>query len=140
MPNSWINTVSRDHVRTGVEGGFTQANHERDTGWRRLVRGDLIAFFSPRTSSPDGEPLRRFTALGCIVDDAPYQAEMTPTFHPWRRRVEFLPAEEAPIQDLLDGLTFIENPQHWGAIFRRGLFPIGADDVHRVAAAMNVQL
>src|SRR5438132_735146 len=38
----WINTVSRAHVLTGVGGGFTQANHGRATGLRRLAFGDLI--------------------------------------------------------------------------------------------------
>jgi hypothetical protein len=97
----WINTISRDHVlrgmagapkrarviqgapkRAGVITGFTQANHGRKTGVRKLQRGDLMVFYSPRTSYPGGEPLQHFTALGRITDDEPYQVEMTPDFHP----------------------------------------------------------
>ena len=63
--------------------------------------------------------------IGRVVDDAAYQAEMTPTFHPWRRRLEFLAADEAPIQSLLDDLEFIPNRRQWGFVFRRGLFEIG---------------
>jgi len=118
----WINTVSRDHVTAGVQGGFTQANHGRPTTLRRLDRGDWIAFYSPRTTYPDGEPLRRFTAIGRIEDDAVYQAEMTPTFHPWRRRVAFLPVEEAAIEPLIEDLAFITDKRRWGFPFRRGLF------------------
>jgi hypothetical protein len=140
MTKYWINTVSRDHVRLGVEGGFTQANHGRATTLRKLARGDLVAFYSPRTSYPDGEPLRHFTAIGRVLDDAPYQAEMTATFHPWRRRVQFLECEEAPIQDLVDELAFIPDRTRWGFPFRRGLFEIGADDFHRIARAMKVRL
>lgn len=136
----WINTVSRDHVRIGVEGGYTQANHGRPTTLRQLARGDLVAFYSPRMRYPDGEPLQRFTALGRVEDDAPYQAEMTPTFHPWRRHMQFLPCEECPIQPLLDELTFITDKQRWGYPFRRGLFAIGADDFQRIACAMKVEL
>jgi hypothetical protein len=135
----WINTVSRDHTLLGVEGGFTQANHGRVTGLRRLSAGDLIAFYSPRTTYPEGEPLRRFTALGRVVDDEPYQVQMTATFHPWRRRVEFLSVEEAPIEPLLGSLEFIPDPRRWGLPFRRGLFEIGADDFHRIARAMGLQ-
>jgi hypothetical protein len=139
MTRYWINTISRDHVLIGVAGGFTQANHGRPTTLRRLARGDLVAFYSPRTGYPDGEPLQRFTAVGRVVGDAPYQAEMTPTFHPWRRAMQFLACKEAPIRELLDQLNFIPEGTRWGLPFRRGLFEIGADDFHRIARAMQVQ-
>jgi hypothetical protein len=134
----WINTVSRDHVRVGVDGGFTQANHGRATTLRRLSAGDLIAFYSPRTSYPSGAPLRHFTAIGRVVDTEPYQVEMAPSFHPWRRRLQFLPAQETPIEPLLDSLEFIGDRRRWGFVFRRGLFEIGGEDFRRIAAAMRV--
>ncbi len=140
MTKYWINTVSREHVHVGVEGGFTQANHGRSTTLRQLARGDLVAFYSPRTRYPDGEPLQRFTALGRVEDDTPYQAEMTPAFHPWRRHTQFLACEESPIQPLLDELTFVPDKQRWGYPFRRGLFQISADDFGRIARAMKVEL
>lgn len=138
MTRYWINTVSRDHVRRGVDGGFTQANHGRPENLRRLARGDLLVFYSPRTSHPDGAPLRRFTALGRVADDAPYQVEVSPTFRPWRRAVQFLACEEAPIEGLVAELAFIPDPKRWGFPFRRGLFEIGADDFRRIAEAMTV--
>ena len=140
MTQYWINTVSRDHVLIGVNGGFTQANHGRSTVLRRLARGDLVAFYSPRTRYPDGEPLQRFTAIGRVADDRPYQVDMTPTFHPWRRAMHFLPCQEAPIRDLLTELAFIEDPKRWGFPFRRGLFQISEDDFRRIAKAMNLQM
>ena len=136
----WINTVSRDHVRAGTEGGFTQANHGRATGLRRLSAGDLIAFYSPRTSYPQGAPLQRFTAIGQVVDTQPYQLEMTPRFHPWRRRLRFLPAQEAAIEPLLDSLDFITDLRRWGLVFRRGLFEISAQDFGRIAGAMGARI
>jgi EVE domain len=135
----WINTVSRDHVRAGVDGGFTQANHGRATV-RRLSAGDLIAFYSPRTSYPDGAPLQLFTAIGQVVDTHPFQVEMTPSFHPWRRRLRFLPAHESAIEPLLDSLDFIIDRRRWGFVFRRGLFEISAEDFGRIASAMGAQL
>jgi hypothetical protein len=139
MTRYWINTISRDHVEIGVEGGFTQANHGRNTTLRQLARGDMVAFYSPRTHYPDGETLQRFTALGRVEDDAPYQVDMTPDFHPWRRHLQFLPCEESPIQPLLDELTFITDKKRWGYPFRRGLFQIGADDFGRIVRAMQVE-
>jgi hypothetical protein len=136
----WINTVSRDHVRAGTEGGFTQANHGRATNLRRLGLGDLIAFYSPRTSYPDGPSLQRFTALAEVIDEQPYQVEMSAGFHPWRRRIRVLPAEEAPIEPLLDQLEFITDRRRWGFVFRRGLFEIGADDFRRIAHLMHAEV
>jgi hypothetical protein len=134
----WVNTVSRDHVQRGVAGGFTQAGHGKSSGLKRLAKGDGIVFYSPRTTFPDGEPLQSFTALGEIAGDEPYQAEMTPDFHPWRRRVTFAASEETPIRPLLESLDFIRNKQSWGVIFRRGLFEIGEADFRTIARAMGV--
>lgn len=136
----WINTVSRAHVLTGVTGGFTQADHGRDTPLRQLQRGDWLVFYSPRTEFGGGERLQAFTAIGQIADDVPYQVEMTPTFHPWRRAVAFVASREAPIQPLISDLAFIEDKQHWGFPFRRGLFRVERSDFVQIAAAMGVTL
>jgi len=136
--NYWINTVSRDHVMRGVAGGFTQANHGKATNLRHLAQGDWLVFYSPRTSYPDGEPLQRFTAVGRVLDTQPYQAEMTPDFHPWRRRLEFLSCTEASILPLLPALNFIPDKRKWGFPFRRGLFQIGQADFDLIRQAMEI--
>lgn len=136
----WVNTVSWSHVQRGVEGGFTQADHGRATRLQRLNRGDWIVFYSPRTDFRAGEPLQRFTAIGRVLDDAPYQVEMHPDFHPWRRRVEFLPCQAAPIQPLIQSLNFIGDKRQWGFTFRRGLFEIGAADFDRIAQALQTSV
>ncbi len=136
-PRFWINTVSRDHVQAGADGGFTQADHGKETRLRRLERGDYVAFYSPRTSYPEGEPLQAFTAVGRILDDEPYRVEMTPAFHPWRRNVAYLPARPAAVRPLIGELTFIRDKRHWGFPFRRGLFQIDRNDFIRIAAAMG---
>ncbi len=97
-------------------------------------------FYSPRTSLDNGELLQSFTAIGRITDDEPFQAEMTPNFHPWRRIVEFIPSREAPIQPVLDNLDFILDKKRWGYPFRRGLFEIERPDFVRIANAMGVKL
>ncbi len=133
----WVNTVSRSHVRNGVDGGFTQAHHDKDSRLKRLSKGDGIVFYSPRTEFKAGEPLQRFTAIGEIVDDAPYQVETDPDSRPWRRRVKFLATEEAPIQPLIEQLEFIRNKKSWGFTFRRGFFEIGESDFKTIARAMS---
>jgi EVE domain len=133
----WVNTISRDHVRLGVAGGFTQAGHGRASGLKRLQAGDWLAFYSPKTSLEGGEPLRAFTALGRVADDDLYQVEMRPGFTPWRRNVDFVACVEAPIAPLIDQLSFIKNKRRWGYVFRFGLFEIPCRDLHIIKAAMR---
>ncbi len=135
----FVNTVSRDHLQRGIVGGFTQANHGRPTGLKLLKRGDLIVFYSPKTAFEGGEPLQAFTALGRVADDAPYRAEMSPSFRPWRRKLEFLPSEEAPIRPLIEELNFLTDKAHWGMLFRRGLFEIPERDFEVIAKAMTAR-
>jgi hypothetical protein len=136
----WINTISREHVLRGKAGGFTQAGHGKSAPLRRLRRGDVVAFYSPRTELAGGEPLQAFTAIGRVEDNAPFQVEMTPDFHPWRRQLTFFPAQEAPIRPLLDALGFIARKDAWGFHFRRGLFEIPAEDMATIARAMQAHL
>jgi hypothetical protein len=138
--NHWVNTVSLEHVRTGVEGGFTQADHGRALNLRRLSKGDLLVFYSPRTGFRSGETLQSFTAIARVIDEEPYQVEMTPRFRPWRRRIEAVPCEPAPIRSLIDELGFITDKARWGLLFRRGLFEIPAADFGRIARAMGADI
>ena len=132
----FINTVSRAHVQRGIEGGFTQADHGRDSRIKRLAMGDRIVFYSPRTEMDGGEPLQRFTAIAEVIDDAPYQVEIVPEFKPWRRRVTFAECAEVPIQSLIEQLEFIRNKKSWGFTFRRGFFEIAEADFRRIEQAM----
>ncbi|MGZ7080910.1 MAG: EVE domain-containing protein [Thermoanaerobaculia bacterium] len=133
----WVNTISRAHVQNGLAGGFTQADHGKDSRLKRMAKGDRIVFYSPRTEMQAGQAVQRFTAIGEVTDDAPYQVEMTPEFHPWRRRVNFRTAGEAPIQPLIEQLEFIRNKKSWGFTFRRGFFEIGEADFRTIERAME---
>jgi hypothetical protein len=133
----WLNVVSREHVLLGAEGGFTQAQHGSAGGLRRLCRDDGIVFYSPRTALK-GKPLRRFTAAGRILDDEPYQVEMTPSFHPWRRNVAFVDCREAPIEPLIPMLDFITDKKRWGFPLRRGLLEISREDFRLIEDAMGI--
>ena len=133
---NWINTVSRDHVQQGVRGRFTQANHGKPHLLRRMAKGDWIVFYSPRSALSGGEPLQAFTAIGQIADDEPYQVEVTPDFVPWRRNVDFVAVNEAPIRPLIEDLHFIEDKKRWGYKFRFGVFKIDDHDLDLIRQAM----
>jgi predicted RNA-binding protein len=123
----WINTISKDHVKLGVEGGFTQANHGKDTMLKRLKKGDWIVFYSPKTNYKDGEPVQAFTAIGQVKDDELYQFEVDDRM-PWRRNFTFYDCEETPIKPLIDDLSFITNKTNWGFKFHFGMFQIPEED------------
>jgi len=132
----WINTISKDHVMRGVAGGFTQANHGKAGGLKRLSAGDWIIFYSPKTAYVDGEPLQAFTAIGQVKDDELYQFEMTPGFVPWRRNIDFKACQETPIKPFIGDLSFITDKTHWGYKFRFGLFEIPEADFKLISKAM----
>ena len=103
----------------------------------KMARGDWIVFYSPRAVYPDGEPLQAFTAIGQVVDDEPYQVEVSDDFRPFRRNVDFLPCAETPIKPLLEKLDFIEDKNRWGYKFRFGVFRIDDHDLDVLRSAMT---
>jgi hypothetical protein len=125
-------------VRLSVEGGFTQAGHGKASGLKRLKADDWLAYYSPKTSLRDGEPLQAFTAIGRVLDEDLYQVEQAPEFTPWRRNIEFLRGSEAPIRPLIDQLSFIKDKRRWGYTFRLGLFKIPQEDFAVISQAMAV--
>ena len=133
---SWISTTSLDHVLLAVAGGFTQADHGKDTRLRRLRRGDGIAFYSPRASLGAPKPLQQLTALGTVADDEPFRVVVGDQ-QPWRRRVDFEQVRAVPIKPLLPLLGFISDEQRWGMTFRRGLFEVPAGDFGVIAGALR---
>jgi predicted RNA-binding protein len=133
----WINVVSRDHVMRGVEGGFTQANHGKPHMLKKLEKSDWIVFYSPKTAFEGGDPLQAFTAVGQVKDSELYQVEMSPGFVPWRRNVEFVKCTDAPIKPLIEKLTFITDPKHWGYMFRFGVFEINIQDFELIKESMS---
>ena len=135
----WVSTISRDHVRLSVEGGFTQAGHGKASGLKRLKAGDWLVYYSPKTGLRDGEPVQAFTAIGRVIDENLYQVEQAPGFTPWRRNVEFVKGTEAPIRLLIDQLSFIKDKRRWGYTFRIGLFKIPQEDFAVISRAMTVK-
>jgi hypothetical protein len=131
--NHWLGVVCRDHVHRGAELGIAQLGHGKRDGLARLTAGDGFVHYSPRTSLRGGEPLQAFTALGVVADDEIWQAHEG-DFHPWRRRIDYLPdVTETPIRSLSLDLT--AHPG-WGIQLRRGLVPLAADDFDRIRTAM----
>jgi hypothetical protein len=133
----WMNTVSLDHVEAAAIGGFTQANHGANTRLKLPRRGDEMIFYSPRTELSGGTPVRQFTAWATITGDEPYQAHVSDDFHPWRLAADFHTSHPVGARELVDQLSFVTDPAHWGLPFRRGLFQIPRQDFETIIAHMT---
>lgn len=124
----WLGVVQRDHVLRGVAGGFVQVNHGARAPLERMRAADGFVYYSPRASTPDGEPLKQFTAIGRVADDEVFQVTQG-DFRPWRRRVDWEPeVVAASIRPLLPVLDLTRDKRDWGFQLRRGLLELSRHD------------
>lgn len=136
----WVGVVSRQHVLRGVSGGFAQVCHGKPGPLRAMHEGDWLAYYSPKEEMGGSISCKRFTAIGRIKPGEPYMFDMGGGFMPFRRNVDFLPAEEADIRPLIPDLSFIADKHSWGYVFRRGCFSVAQDDFRTIASAMGVDI
>lgn len=140
MTKYWIAVASREHVQRGVKEGIAQVCHGKGGPLKRMKPGDWIVYYSPVELFGKKEPCRKFTAIGNIKDNEPYQFAMNENFIPWRRDVDFFKAKEIAIEPLIEQLDFIPNKSKWGFPFRRGCFEISAKDFQLIAQKMGVEV
>lgn len=135
----WVGVVSKEHVMRGVKQGIAQIGHGKRAGLARMQAGDGFVYYSPKESLDGAEPLQAFTAIGTITDDEIWQADEG-SFKPWRKRVTYVAANDAPIRPLLDDLSFTKGKTNWGYAFRYGLIEITPADFRLIAKAMSAEL
>lgn len=136
---NWLAVASAEHVRLGRKVGFMQVCHGKAAPLGRVKPGDGVVYYSPTVSFKGADKLQAFTAIGITKASEPYQVDQTPDFHPYRRDVQWLPAEETPIRPLLNQLTFTAGKTNWGYQLRFGLFEICQADMHLIARAMGAR-
>jgi predicted RNA-binding protein len=139
MTRYFLICASRDHVMTGVKGGFAQAGHGRKDLMSKPAKGDMIVYYSAKDIFEGGKPLQKFTAIGEVTDDEPYQPDANSTFKPYRRNVHYKKAHEADIRPLLDKLEFIKNKTKWGFYLMGGFRELSKEDFEVVEGAMKAQ-
>ena len=86
-----------------------------------------------------GSACRSFTAIGRVKNGVVYQFEQTNDFKPYRIDVDFYECAEAPIEPLLDRLSFTKGNRNWGLMFRRGHFEVSDSDFQIIAYALGVR-
>ena len=132
----WIGVASREHVKRGVAGGFSQLCHGKSLPLKRMAVGDWLIYYSPREHFDETAACQKFTAIGQVVGEKVYPFEMSPGFVPYRRDVGFLDADDVPIRPLVDQLSFIHDRSRWGYVFRFGHLEIMRSDFEVIATGM----
>lgn len=116
MAKYFLIIASKDHVLKGVEGGFAQAGHGRKDLMSKPAKGDWVVYYSSKDKFENGEALQKFTAIGQVADEEPYQPGTYAEFKPYRRDVKNKESQEADILPLLEKLSFIKNKKRWDFI------------------------
>ena len=137
MTKYFLIVASKDHVLKGVKGEFAQAGHGRKDLMSKPSKGDWLVYYSSKDKFENGRPLQKFTAIGQVVDEEPYQPNTHADFKPYRRDVTYKEAEEADIRPLLEELNFIKNKTRWGFYLIGGFREISKDDFGVIKKAMN---
>ncbi|PWC89180.1 hypothetical protein TSH100_06045 [Azospirillum sp. TSH100] len=135
--SAWIAVASAEHVRRGRAGGFMQVCHGKAAPLRRIEAGDRVVYYSPTDRFGAADGLKSFTAIGTVLPGEPYEFDMGDGFIPFRRNVSWWPAEEAPIQPLLNRLQLTAGMRKWGYPFRFGLLPVSPYDFDLIAEFMR---
>ena len=137
--SNWVAVASAEHVAIGRVHGFMQVGHGKGAPLKRLHAGDRIAYYSPvRVLGIEGA-CQAFTAIGTVRDERVYQGQMGNGFQPFRKDVDWLDADEAPIRPLLQRLSFTRGKSNWGYAFRFGLLKVTGDDMDLIEQAMHAQ-
>lgn len=132
----YIIVASKDHVKKGEKEGFAQAGHGKKHQLKQLKKDDWIIYYSSKETHDSTKPFQKFTAIGQVIDDAPFQVYLSNGFEPWRRGVQFYPFQDVDIRPLLKDFSFITNKKSWGFHFMRGFLEIPEPDFNRIAEKM----
>ncbi len=136
MTKYFLAVASKDHVGSGVKQGIAQAGHGRKDYMSKLSKGDWIIYYSSKDKFEEGKSYKKFTAIGQITDDEPYQPDSKSNFKPYRRNVDYKSCNEADIHPLIEQLGFIKNKKKWGFYLISGFREISKEDFEIIKHAM----
>lgn len=132
----WMGVACKAHVENGVQLGICQFCHGKSAPAKRLSRGDFVIYYSSKVTMESTELYQKFTAIGEVIDDTPYQVDMGDGFKPFRRNINYFDAKHIDIKPLVPLLPFIKNKNSWGYVFRYGFLEIDQESFERIAKSM----
>ncbi|MEP6951752.1 MAG: EVE domain-containing protein [Ginsengibacter sp.] len=137
MAKYFLICASRDHVLMGIDQGIARAGHGRKDFMSKPSKGDWIVYYSSKDKFGDGNLYQRFTAIGKITGDEPYQPGTRGKFKPYRRNVDYKTSHEAEIHPLIENINFIKNKKRWGFYLISGFREISKEDFEIIKHAMT---
>jgi len=132
----WIGVACKEHVENGIKLGICQFCHGKSAPVKRLSLGDFVIYYSSKVSLEQSNIYQKFTAIGKVIDDAPYQVDMGNGFKPFRRNISYFNAQHIDIRPLVHLLPFIKNKKSWGYVFRYGFLEIDQASFEIIAKSM----
>ncbi len=136
MPRYFIGVVHLRHVEAARRGGFVAFSHGRRSAVETLDPGDRVIYYAPRADFK-GDPVQAFVAHAEITGDAAEERQFPGTdFTAATRVAHYDDVTQVPVRPMLDSLSFVKNPKHWGMAFRSGKFEIGAKDYACICGAL----
>lgn len=133
----WVVVTSRDHALDGAKAGVVQVNHGKEAPLKRMAAGDVVLYYAGKMIYGQDEVCQRFVAMAVLDDDTIFQYDFTPTFKPYRRKATYRQIREVEIRPLIERLSFIQNKDKWGYIFRTGFFEINQSDFELIESHMH---
>jgi EVE domain len=97
---TWVIVASRDHARRGLAEGFIMANHGKRMPLARMNAGDRVVIYSPKTTYPDGDPLRAITIVGTVTGAEPEPSDLIA--NGYRRRADLREIEPLTLDRIRD--------------------------------------
>lgn len=132
----WVGVACKDHVKNGIKLGICQFCHGKSNPANRPNKGDYIIYYSSKLQFNEKALCQQFTAIGKIMNESAYQADMGNGFKPFRRDVKYLKAKDLDIRPLIERLPFIKNKRSWGYTFRYGFLEIDLQSFEIIAKGM----
>lgn len=137
-PRYWIGVVHRAQASAAQAAGFVALSHGKEAAGKKLSPGDHVLFYAPKTDF-DGDPVQALVAALTVTGEEVYQRALPGTdFRPFTRDAEYHEVQEVPVRPLLEHLSFVKSPRHWGMAFRRSQFEISQSDYDLIASGMGL--
>ncbi|NQY43106.1 MAG: EVE domain-containing protein [Legionellales bacterium] len=132
----WVGVACKEHVENGVKLGICQFCHGKKAPANKLKKNDFVIYYSSKLTMTDKELYQKFTAIGIVLDDVPYQIEMENGFKPFRRNIKYFKGQHLEIRPLISKLDFITNKKSWGYVFRYGFLEIDKKSFDLISRGM----
>jgi hypothetical protein len=72
----WIGVACEEHVENGIKLGIGQFCHGKSAPAKCLQKGDFVIYSSSKHTMEGSELYQKFTAIGIVKDEMPYQVEI----------------------------------------------------------------